>query len=128
LSSKHLWHVDIHGLVVCYPGTDSICERDRSGLVGPHEARNTEHALRIESLRVQKSIVDASIDGVDTFEACNRFHVNAIVFPHDEVAPFDKRHTHFTGQKDVFEIRRIVCSRRQEDDLRILDALRGDVT
>ncbi len=118
-------HVGVDRLVVGDPGADRVGERDVAGAIGPHQPGHAEQAVRPERFGIEKIVVDPAVDHVDRGEARSRLHEHPIVFD-DQVVALDQRDTELAGEKDVLEIGRVEDARRQEDDLRVVDALGRD--
>ncbi len=121
-----LRHIGVDRLVVGDAGAGRVGQRHITLAIGPHDAGYTEQRFRLEDLGIDELIVDAAIDDVDALQAFGGPHIDDIVLD-EEVGALRQRHTHLLGEIGVLEIGRIIDAGRQNDDVRLVTAVRRDV-
>ena len=75
---------------------------------------------------IEVVVVDAPVDDVDALLARGRAHEDALVAAH-EVATLDQLDAHLAREERVLEVRRVVQTRREHDDARLVDTRRRGV-
>ena len=110
-----LGHVAVDRLVVGDAGADRVCERDVAGNVGGHQPGHAERGVGPKRERIEKIVVDAAVDHVDTLQPFGRAHVDNLALD-DQIASLDQLDAELVGQKRVFVIGGVVDAGGQQRD------------
>ena len=74
--------------------------------------------------RVEKLVVDPSVEDIDALLPARRAHVHDVVAA-DEVATLDELDSHLPGEERVLEVGGVVDTRREQHHARVVDATRS---
>jgi hypothetical protein len=105
------------------PGTDGVRKRDAAGPIGIQQTRHAEHGVLAEVLRIEEVVIHPTIDHIHPARPLGRAHED-LVFPDEQILPFNQLDTHLLGQEGVLEVGGVVGTRGQHDDGRIRHANR----
>ena len=117
-------HVRVEQLVVGDAVADRVRDRDVAEPRREHETRGAEHRVGAELQRIEELVVDAAVDDVDALGSAGRAHEH-LAADAQQVAALDELDAHEAREQRVLEVRRVVDTRRQHDDVRVLDPGRG---
>src|SRR5262249_6236051 len=101
--TNHCGNVSVNCLVVCDAGADGVCNRDITDAPGIEDAGATQHRRRIKRKRIQKVVIDATIDDINVLKSFRGSGVDLVVM-HYQVTTFYYLDTHLTGKKSMFEV------------------------
>ena len=111
-------HERIERLVVDDAVADGIGHGHGARADGGHQAGHTEQGVVLEEDRVDRLVVDASVDDVDLLEAARGAHQDPPVLDH-EIASLDQLDAHLAGEEDMLEVGRVEDPGCQHDDHRL---------
>ncbi len=117
-------HVRVEQLVVGDAVADRVGDRDVAQARREHESGGSEHRVGAELQRVEEVVVDAAVDDVDALRSAGGAHEH-LAADAQQVAALDELDAHEAREQRVLEVRRVVDTRRQHDDVRIVDPGRG---
>ena len=104
IKADHFGDIRIDRLVVRHTGADRVGERHASGAICGKQSGHTEHRVFAERQRVQKIVVDATIDDMHALRTLGRAHENRVVL-NEKIDSLDQLDAHLLGQKRMLEVR-----------------------
>ena len=117
--ADHGRHVGVDELVVGHPVAQPVGDRHPTRPRRVHDARAAHQRLGTKLQRVEILVVDAAVDHVHRHLALGGAQEDVGAVAH-EVAPLHQVHAHEAGQQRVLVEGRVVHTRRQHDDRRVL--------
>ncbi len=117
-------HVRVEQLVVGDAVAHRVGDGDVAQARGEHEAGSPEHRVGAELQRVEEVVVDAAVDHVDALRAAGGAHEH-LAADAQQVASLDELDSHQAREQRVLEVRGVVHTRREHDDVRVVDPGRG---
>src|SRR4029077_20279719 len=101
-----------------------VCQCNIAGPVSAHQSRYAKQGVATESQRIQKFIIHAAVDDVDTLQSSDGLHeYNAAV--NDQITALNQFDAHLACQEAVLEIGAVVNTRGKQHHLGIVGAARG---
>ncbi len=116
--------VRVEQLVVGDAVAHGVGDRDVAQARGEHESGCAEHRVGAELQRVEEVVVDAAVDDVDALRSARGAHEDLAAHA-QQVAPLDELDAHEAREQRVLEVRRVVDTRGEHDDVRVVDPGRG---
>lgn len=98
-----LRNVGVDGFVVGNAGSRSVGQRHAAVAVNVHQAGNAHMPNQDESNADLKVVIDPAIDHVDATQAVRREPHMAIAVGNHEIGTLNQFHSHFLGEKAMFE-------------------------
>src|SRR5437763_339185 len=81
----------------------TVGTRDVPRFVNLHQSRDAQHRVGAKRLRIDKVVVDSSINDIDALEPLCRAHPDKII-RHHQVVAFDQFNPHLLREKGMLEV------------------------
>ena len=115
--------VGVHELVVGDTVADRVGNGDVAEAGREHEARGAQHRVGPKLQRVQKLVVNATVDHIDAHRTCGRSHPHPATRA-EQVATFDQLDAHQAREQGVFVIGGVVDAGGEHDNVGVTHTLR----
>ncbi|RMS07808.1 hypothetical protein ALP75_204675 [Pseudomonas syringae pv. actinidiae] len=119
IETNHVSDIRVNRFVIRNAGADGIGQHHIAGAIGRQQARNAQHRIRVERQRIEKRVVEAAVDDIDSLGTVGGAHEHTVIAD-KQIGTFDQLDTHFASQKRVLEKGAVETPRREDHDARVV--------